>query len=514
MQRTSELLTTIASKLPFIETLSIKQLTLLGFSLVALPLVVSLLYSANQVSQLSQQSANAIFKVAELTNTRSDLGNALKKMERSVSQYLVLQDEELKKSTLEQYQLIVKANKEILLFDDNKLNQLSIELSHATTLLHQKVLLSVKSMSQGDTTNITNETLSLEGLQQQFFKLIQIQEAIKLRSNNLINQQATQIKDATEQISQTLFKSILIIPLSLFIAAVFILLITRPLKQLTYKIQRFEKGNFQQDNNSNINNQANLGVKEIQEINHALDTMRTRLHALELQKSSFIRHISHDLKTPLAAIREGTELLYDHSVGELNDEQQEITKIIRTSTTKLQRLIEELLDFNIVLDSTSLQDKAQINLLSLIQEVIEERTLEIKRKQIRIEQTVKNTLNITSNNQQLSVIIDNILSNAIKYSPLNGVITITATRDKKDLQLTFTDQGSGIEASQQDKIFDAFYQGTPSLDNNIKSSGLGLTIVKELLMRLDGKIWVTSKTSPPSMTCIKITLPRVFIGEQ
>ena len=70
----------------------------------------------------------------------------------------------------------------------------------------------------------------------------------------------------------------------------------------------------------------------VKEINEALNSMGNRLHALELQKSSFIRHISHELKTPLAAIREGTELLYDNSVGSLNNDQQEITKIIRNST--------------------------------------------------------------------------------------------------------------------------------------------------------------------------------------
>ena len=75
------------------------------------------------------------------------------------------------------------------------------------------------------------------------------------------------------------------------------------------------------------------------------------------------------------------------------------------------------------------------------------------------------------------------------------------------------DQGDGIKATQQDKIFDAFYQGTPPNDSTIKSSGLGLTIVKELLLRLNGNITLSSQTKPPSGTKMEIRLNSVMSGE-
>jgi len=84
----------INNQLPPINNLSIKKLTFLGFSLVTMPLVLALLYSANQVSQLSKQGASAIFNVAELININGELSGTLKKMERYASQYLVLHDDE------------------------------------------------------------------------------------------------------------------------------------------------------------------------------------------------------------------------------------------------------------------------------------------------------------------------------------------------------------------------------------------------------------------------------------
>ena len=479
------------------KNLSIKKLTLLGFTLVSLPLVFALLYSANQINQLSTLSSNTIFDVAEIINTNKNFTNTLKKMERYASQYVVLNDEELIENYLLQEQVITDLiNNEITKNQDPQLHRFSIEFINITTNIHQLLLL----MSSNKV-----DKLSLEQLQPQFKQLTKINEKITLRNNALINLQAKQIKNSAEHVSSTMLKSLVIIPITLLIAALFIVLITKPLKRLTKKIQRLEQGDFQKKIELE-------GSAEIREIADALEIMRTRLHALELQKSSFIRHISHELKTPLAAIREGTELLYDNSVGALNEGQQEVCQIIKSSVTRLQQLIEDLLDFNIVLDSTSLQDSEKLNLSTLLAHVLTERKLDLKRKKIEVIQQVL-PITLYSNAKQLMVILDNILSNAIKYSPINGVININAKITKQQLILTIIDQGLGIENTQKNKIFDPFYQGNAPTDNQIKSSGLGLTIVKELLLRLNGSVTITSNTQAPSYTSVQILLPRAHYSK-
>ena len=502
-----KLMIELGNKLSSVKSLSIKKLTFLGFTLVALPLVLALLYSANQVNQLSKQGASAIFTVAELINTNQKISNTLKKMERYASQYLVLQDSELMDNYIIQQQMLLTTSEKLYQHDDGEIKQLTEQFSQVILQVHQSIMMPTPVLSNIDS---QVETISLEGLQKRFKRLISINEQINVRSREFINQQAQEIKDATAQVSHTLLKSLLIIPISLLIAGIFIVLITNPLKQLIIKIQQLQQGNF--EHKFELQEEPVAGFIEIKEINDALNSMGNRLHALELQKSSFIRHISHELKTPLAAIREGTELIYDNSVGSLNSDQQEITKIIRNSTTRLQRLIEELLDFNIVLDSTSLQDKETISLSELIEQVLSDRTLDIKRKNLTIEKDYSN-ITIESNAKQLNVIIDNLLSNAIKYSPEQGVIKIFAALSEHQLAFSVTDQGDGIKTEQQDKIFDAFYQGTSPKDYNIKSSGLGLTIVKELLMRLNGNITLMSQTAPPSGTTMRIILNSVVSGE-
>jgi two-component system sensor histidine kinase GlrK len=498
----------MSDKLNRVKSLSIKTLTFLGFTLVALPLVLALLNSANQVNELSKQGADSIFTVAELINTNQIISNTLKKMERYASQYLVLQDHELRDNYIIEQKILLATNYKLYQYDDSQLRQLTDEFSKAILQVHQNIIIPNSVLLTNDN---KIAVISLEALQKQFKRLININEQINTRSRDFINRQAQEIKSATTQVSHTLLTSLLIIPISLLIAGIFIILITQPLKRLIIKIGRLQQGNFEQDGDLQKNTVG--GFLEIKEINDALNNMRSRLHALELQKSSFIRHISHELKTPLAAIREGTELLYDNSVGSLNNDQQEITKIIRTSTTRLQRLIEELLDFNIVLDSTSLQDKEKINLPALIEQVLNDRMLEIKRKNIKIEKIYTNII-VESNAKQLNVIFDNLLSNAIKYSPENGIVNIFAAIDDHQLVFSISDQGDGIQIEHQDKIFDAFYQGTPAKDYNIKSSGLGLTIVKELLMRLNGDISLISQTAPISGTTMKIIIKGVVSGDK
>lgn len=479
-----------------IAALSIKKLTLFGFLLVALPLVFALIYSTTQVNLMSKQSTEAILSVVDLTKANRELSEKQLKLERYASQYIVLKDIELKSDYLAQeLKILALVNSNLAIYRDEQLSIFYKKFSVIITIIHK--IISSESI----------DVNTLEMLQNQFVVLTELNRKIHFRSNELIDEYANKIDITAKQISGTMLISLLIIPITFIIAGVFIFLITTPLKLLIAKIQSLEQGDFE--------NEIKLkGSPEIREIAEALEIMRLRLHALELQKSSFIRHISHELKTPLAAIREGTELIYDNSVGKLNDEQQEICYIIKESVDRLQRLIEDLLNFNIVLDSTSLQDSERILLKPLLEDVISDHKLDIKRKKLSVIQVIEDLV-VFSNAKQLKVILDNILSNAIKYSSDYGIISFHSEFKNKQLKLSIADNGPGIASDIKDKIFDAFYQGPAPDNSQIKGSGLGLTIVKELLMRLNAEITIQSRQVNHKGTKIQITLPRAQrVGEE
>jgi two-component system sensor histidine kinase GlrK len=476
----------------FLNKISIKKLTLVGFTFVAMPLVMALIFGANKASELAKKSTNAIYNVVQLTQLNSKLDETIAKLERSASQFVVLKDDELHQVFSDHHKTLKNIIQETSAKQQDKVLKEQLTSLQTESDRIKELLL-----------NESVESFSLEQIQQEFKPLQLINEQLEKRSAFVVNQQVLDIQQTTEEISDNILERLYIIPISLLIAGVFIILITKPLKRLTDKIQLLEQGNFEQEINLH-------GPAEVREIADALEDMRQRLHALELQKSSFIRHISHELKTPLAAIREGTELIYDNSVGPLNENQQEICDIIRVSVNRLQRLIEDLLDFNIVLDSTSLHGLEKVSLSGLINDACNVRKLDIKSKNLTMKCN-NSPYFIYSNSKQLSVILDNILSNAIKYSPVDGDITITYNSSKECITINIIDQGPGIDPSLSEKVFDAFYQGKAPINSQIKGSGLGLTIVKELLLRLNGNIKVIParkiSAANESGACITITLP-------
>lgn len=464
--------------------------------LVALPLVLALIYSTTQVNLMSKQSTNAIFSVVALTKVNRELNENQLKLERYASQYIVLKDAEIKADYFAQeVKILALVNEDLFIYKDEQLVEYSKKFSDIVISIHE--LIAEKPANER----------SLALIQNQFVLLTSLSKKIHLRSDVLINRQAVNIDARAKKISNTMLNSLLIIPITFIIAGVFIYLITAPLKLLITKIQSLEQGNFDREIKLK-------GSPEVREIADALEVMRLRLHALELQKSSFIRHISHELKTPLAAIREGTELLYDNSVGKLNDEQQEVCYIIKDSVNRLQRLIEDLLDFNIVLDSTSLQDSEKIILQPLLEKVLAAHKLDIKRKRLTIVQGNEG-VTVYSNVKQLTVVLENILSNAIKYSLDHDTINIYSEIKNKQLQLSIVDNGLGIDSEIKERVFDAFYQGPAPKNSQIKGSGLGLTIVKELMMRLNGEVNIQSKHLNNKGTSVVITLPRAQkVGEE
>ncbi|MGB2740526.1 MAG: HAMP domain-containing sensor histidine kinase [Cognaticolwellia sp.] len=483
-----------------IKSLSIKSLTLLGFGLVALPFVIALIFGASQVNALAKQSEGAITDIAKILDSQQLLKSNQIRMERSAGQYLVLRDPALSASYQEQSQQILLLTQQLITTSQDSEFQQQVN-EYAKTVIN----LIEQTIPEAEKKLPTDSSI-IKPIQIKFSALSRIYEQITLRSNELNTLHITEIKQAAQATRDMMIQSLVIIPVSVLIAAIFIFLITSPLKLLTQSIFRLQQGDF--DHVIKI-----TGSPEIQEIAQALENMRTRLQALELQKSSFIRHISHELKTPLAAIREGTELLYDNSVGELNTEQQEISQIIKNSVFRLQKHIEDLLDFNIVLDSTSLQDSESMEINDVVYQVIADRKLDIKRKKLTFNNTLSE-ISLFSNRKQVAVIIDNILSNAIKYSPNEGSIDISSSLVNNQLQLYISDQGIGITSEHQEKIFDAFYQGPPPEQSAIKGSGLGLTIVKELLLRLNGSIELLNEQGDSEGTKIKITLPRAFRQEE
>jgi two-component system sensor histidine kinase GlrK len=218
-----------------------------------------------------------------------------------------------------------------------------------------------------------------------------------------------------------------------------------------------------------------------------LDWLRERLITLEAQKTRFLQHVSHELKTPLTALREGSDLLASGVVGNLNAEQREIARILKENSIELRKLIEALLNYSAVHAQTQYLEARIVPLKDLVMRVINDRKLAIVAKGIRIELNCENVA-AYCDEDKIRVVLDNLLSNAIKYSPERGLVSFKLYKERTDAVFEVADEGPGIPEPEREKVFEAFYRGADTPVAAVKGSGLGLSIVKEYVTLHRGRI--------------------------
>jgi len=220
-----------------------------------------------------------------------------------------------------------------------------------------------------------------------------------------------------------------------------------------------------------------------------LDWLRGRLLELEAQKTRFLQHMSHELKTPLTALREGSDLLSSGVVGNLNAEQREITRILQENSIELRKLIEGLLNYSAVHAQASYLDAKIVPLKDVVRRVVNDRKLAIVAKNLRIELNCENVA-AYCDEEKIRVVLDNLLSNAVKFSPERGLVSIKLYEQAGDAVFEVLDEGPGIPEPERDRVFEAFYRGTVTPVSKVKGSGLGLSIVKEYVTLHRGRVEV------------------------
>ncbi|MGZ5573267.1 MAG: HAMP domain-containing sensor histidine kinase, partial [Usitatibacter sp.] len=287
---------------------------------------------------------------------------------------------------------------------------------------------------------------------------------------------------AVQSRNKVFWLMIALIPTAVVLIASFTFLISRPIRQVTESIRGLGDGQFARPIRIE-------GPGDMVRLGAQLDWLRERLVTLEAQKTRFLQHMSHELKTPLTALREGSDLLYSGVVGNLNAEQREIARILQENSIELRKLIEGLLNYSAVHAQASYLDAKIVALREVVRRVVNDRKLPIVAKGIRIELNCENVA-AYCDEEKIRIVLDNLLSNAVKFSPERGLISIKLYKEHGDAVFEVADEGPGIPEPEREKVFEAFYRGTDTPIAAIKGSGLGLSIVKEYVTLHRGRIEV------------------------
>ena len=472
---------------------SFLSLILIGFSLVAFPLILGLVYAAASLGRLTQQSEHAVYQSVEITQNSWLLLDALTAMERNARQYLVLGDPALWRT--------YEDNRVGFLRTAARLQRLPLDAEQVAQL---SALTGAESRLYAQLRTSPRDSARARAAAAGFVDLAERARAIADAGGRLIDAEVQALHRATQATQHRLaWQASALIPGTLLFAALFTLLISRPMRQLDSAIHRLGDGAFSVPIALN-------GPSDVQQLGRQLDWLRRRLSELEAEKAKFLRHVSHELKTPLAAIREGSELLTDEVVGQMNPQQAEVARILQQNAMHLQKLIEDLLNFNIARTRAQGADLSLLRFDEITRFVVMDHKLSMMKKALELDLNCIPVW-VRGDRQKLRVAVDNLISNAIKYSPYGGTISVRLYARDRHAVLDVIDAGPGILPDERPRVFDPFFQGRPAEHGHIKGTGLGLSIAKEYVDAHNGKIEVVERQSGGAHLRITLDLSQAVV---
>lgn len=466
---------------------SLSSLMLLGLVLAAVPLAIAVVDASIQMRQLASASQQLVLRGVEATRSSQALLTSIASLERTARLYSVLNDPKLLDGYIQTDERVTATRRALQ-------GQLDAVPSRAALAR----LAEMQQQARSTMTGAATASPAFEQLLARFADMSDLATRLADSGNAQLDAELAALKDKADSARQRLFwQSALLIPLTLGVVLVVIFWIGRPLRAIDRAIGELGRGTLSHPI-------AVSGPQDLERLGRQLEWLRQRLMELAHERNRFLRHMSHELKTPLANIREGTELLMDGAVGELQSSQREVTAILRDNGIRLQRLIENLLSFSAWQTQSLGLELSEFRVRPLVKQVIENQQITLLSQRLRLDVKVED-LTIYGDRGKLRLILENLLSNAIKYSPRGGTIYVQCAPDGGDFVLNVADCGQGIPKEDRARIFDAFYTGKPA-GGHVKGTGIGLSVVMEFVSVHGGSVELVDGEYPGAHFRVRLPL--------
>jgi two-component system sensor histidine kinase GlrK len=453
---------------------SLSSLVLLALAIIALPLIAALVTAGVQLRQLSAANTRIVAEGVADTRLTQELSAETAELKRLLGAYEALLDPRVREAYASQ---------------NARLSELEQDL--AGQLRQEEARAALRDFT-AHRTRVSTRLLDAaanapdyDQLRAGFGQMEQLGRVISDRINEQIDAGTEAVRRSAQRAQGLLFWSFaLLVPLCIGAVLLFSFKVVRPLRQIDRAISELGSGALHRTIQVS-------GPRDIEKLGRQLEWLRLRLLELAEERSRFLRHMSHELKTPLANIREGTELLMDGAVGELQSGQREVTGILRENGLKLQRMIENLLSFSAWQTSSVGLEVTEFKMRPLVKQIIENQQLALLAQRVRLDVSVDDLV-IAADRGKIRLILENLVSNAIKYTPRSGTIHVRVRADGRELVLEVADSGPGIPPDEREQVFEAFYTGkAPS--GHIKGTGIGLSVVMEFVNAHGGRIEIVDE---------------------
>jgi len=447
---------------------SFPQLLLVAFLLIGLLLGAAALRALFSLEALMTQSRESAAQAIALSTAAQSLSERSLTMERAARQSLVLRDNQLRQRFTE---AAGNARDILKRLEDNELPP-----EFAFNWLQQLTVITELLDGPAETAldrerEVARAFREIDGHSASIAQ--KVQSIIGTRNETLQARFETSRQELTQQVLG-----------SIFVAAVMALgfgvWLARPFKRIERAIQGL--GENRLDVPIDI-----AGPADVRRVSQQLDWLRLRLTELDADKARFLRHISHELKTPLASLHEGVAVLGDGVAGPLNPNQAEVVNILQHNTLMLQHQIEALLRFNAAAFEARQLKREQTDLMAVVEDQIDAQRLHWQGLGLTV-RAEGVSVSLPIDREKIASAVGNLLSNAIRFSPQGGVIRLVLLDLPGRASLDIIDQGPGVAETDRDRIFEPFYRGERQPHGAVRGTGIGLSIVHEYIVAHGGRI--------------------------
>ncbi|MDQ3012915.1 MAG: HAMP domain-containing histidine kinase [Acidobacteriota bacterium] len=258
---------------------------------------------------------------------------------------------------------------------------------------------------------------------------------------------------------------------------------------------------------ANFLHTVNDSQREILAVNDALAVANAQLQELDRMKDAFLSMVTHELRTPLTVISGTTEMFEAGIYGELTAVQSEMIRQIALQAHRLRQLVNDLLDLSKMESGMMRLRPEMLDPHSLAAATIEQLTTVAAQAGVTLRNQIGHGLpEVNCDGQRIEQVLTNLVSNAIKFTPANGQVTIFAKAESDSVRFIVEDTGHGIPVEALPRVFDKFFQVQSSTESGAKGTGLGLAIVKHIVELHGGEAEAESETGRGSR--FSFTLPR------
>ena len=254
-------------------------------------------------------------------------------------------------------------------------------------------------------------------------------------------------------------------------------------------------------------------ARHLEERNAELKRLNEELKQTDHTRTELVSIVSHELRTPLAIIKEFTSILVDGLAGPTTPEEQQYLQIIQGNVDRMIRLIDEFLDSEKIEAGQVLLNKQFVDVRPLVEQITRAMEPLTTSKRLRVDVQIPETvLGMFADPDKITQVLTNLISNAVRFTPEGGSITIAVEELANEVQFRVTDTGVGIDEHDLPKLFQKFQQfRTPTGSVSPKGTGLGLAISKRLVELHGGRIWAESQAGKGST--FSFTLPKYHVEE-